>query len=556
MKKIAVTLLALILSAVFLSACGSKEPGVDPDTHKITVYRYQALGDVDGTEDEKVMNALADKFYADTGIKIKLQVDYYSHSVLPTKVDSNWTKKSADMDGVLHYISEDHGCATLRYATSKDTVRDFEPLVSEYGQNIMKYLSMNDENAVRRMSCYTNVEGEFKMNYLVTAKEENLFGLLVRKDYMREVQSITGLDPEKYDALNENYEHMTITQFSNLLYALKQHFDSTQLKYPLVGAPWDINYTIAPALEADCYSIQQEADGKYAPAQFSPQVAEWYDLIQQWAADGVWESEAASVADSMRRSWFVAGQAAVYAAYPTVENIITAKRYLEKNNPSAEYMVIAPLADKNGVVHGYGNNGSPDGLIIPNKADDAEVLVQYIDWLYSDPDNYELAEYGIKGEHWVEGEDRVVGGKTYKTWVYPDGKEDQFNENPPYSGKYNLLENIYVSHRVRGDYDTTELTWYDLITDKFEVYHNNKIEGIWIGSCPREFASQFNVIDGNYVDNVRSYPWAGLLNDGKTASECLNEYVTSCHAQQQGYLDWLNELVAKAKQFKQSKFGV
>ena len=149
-----------------------------------------------------------------------------------------------------------------------------------------------------------------------------------------------------------------------------------------------------------------------------------------------------------------------------------------------------------------------------------------------------------------------MGGKTYKTWVYPDGKEDQFNENPPYSGKYNLLENIYVSHRVRGDYDTTELTWYDLITDKFEVYHSNKIEGIWIGSCPREFASQFNVIDGNYVDNVRSYAWAGLLNDGKTASECLNEYVTSCHAQQQGYLDWLNELVAKAKQFKQSKFGV
>lgn len=561
MKK----LLALILvgcSILGLFGCGKGGDKTDGDEHKITIYRYMDLGLGEGTEDEAVERAIAEKFYQDTGIKIRLDVKMYSHSELQTKVDTNWTKRSADMDGVLHYVSEDYGCATLRYATSSDTVKDLEPLVEQYGPNIKNYMGMDDENANRRMSHYVNNDGEFKMNYLIATHNDGPYGLLVRKDYMKAVQDVTGLDPEDFDVMNDGYRSMTITEFNDLLYALRDEYDKTEMKYPIIGAPWDINYTLANSLGADCYSIQYDADGRYAPAQFSPQVAEYYDMLQRWSYDGVWESEAANVADSQRRGWFIAGQAAVYAAAPTAENVITTKRYLEQQNPMAEYMVIAPLATKDGVVNGYTNTWGPDGLIIPEKADDAEVLIQYIDWLYSDVENYELAQYGIKGTHWVEGDDRTVNGKTYKTWLYPDAKAEEYSVNTPYQGRYNLLENVNISNRVRGDYNTMEFTWYHNIVDGFPVYHSNKVEGFWIGNCPRDYKAQFNSIDGNYVEHVRSYAWAGIYRvnpdtgEQETCSETLADYIATRKIDAKGYLDWLNDYIATAKAFKLEKFGV
>ena len=102
------------------AACG-KSNG-DSAEHIITLYRYTSLGLDEGTEDEVVERAIADKFYKDTGYKIKLDVKLFTHNELKSKVDTNWAKRTADMDGVLHYVSEDHGCATLPYATMKNTV--------------------------------------------------------------------------------------------------------------------------------------------------------------------------------------------------------------------------------------------------------------------------------------------------------------------------------------------------------------------------------------------------------------------------------------------------
>lgn len=574
MKKKLLAALSLALVLVFGAGCGTigdfggnggegpggdggGPSGGDGSVHTITIYRYQTLGLSEGADDDTVKKAIEDKFAADTGIKIDLQVKMYTQTDLPPQVDTNWTRRSADMDGVIHYVSEDYGCATLRYATVSDTVKEFTPLVETYGQNIMKYIRMNDEDHLHEMSCYVREDGEgdFKMNYLVSVETEGKYGLIVRKDYMREVQQYTNLDPDEYDATSSDCKNMTIDQFVGLLQAIKDHLSDRVTRYPLIGAPWDINYTIASAFGADAYSIQQEADGKYAPAQFGPNVAKWYDAIQSWAQKGLWEPESSNVADSTRRSWFASGQAAVYSAEPTVENLIATSRLVRAQDPTAEVMLIAPLADNEGHVNGYSNPYAPDGIIIPEKSNDAEVLVQYIDWLYSDPENYELAALGVKGTHWVEGDDFTVNGNTYKSWRYPDEKVDEYNENSPYNGKFLLLKNINVSNRVRGDYNSTEKKWYDLITKTLPVWHSNTIEGIWIGAAPRKYSTQFNDIDGQYVDEVRSYAWSGQLNGGKTCSEVIAEYIATCHEKDQGYLDWLNETVAAAKAFKTSKFG-
>ena len=104
----------------------------------------------------------------------------------------------------------------------------------------------------------------------------------------------------------------------------------------------------------------------------------------------------------------------------------------------------------------------------------------------------------------------------------PDGKEDEFNENPPYSGEYLILENINVSNRLRGDYNTLEKRWYVLATNEFQSYSSNDIEGVWLPTIPRDLKSAYNQMTGPYVESIRSVAWAGLGD--KPITELLAEH--------------------------------
>lgn len=555
MKRLKNILVFFLITFFCIGAVACKDNGgLDPDTHLLTFYTYRDVGVVDGTEDEVVAEAIGNKFFEDTGIKIKLDVKLYTQADLPIKVDMDWIKKTADLDGVIHYISEDAGCATLKYATEEDTVKDMAPLLETYGKNILAKISENDTDHFFEKASYVRCGDEFKRNYITSVTPTSRYGMLIRKDLMRSVQSITNLDPEDYDVMNDGYKNMTITQFNDLVYALKENVSS--IKYVIAAYPWDLNNVIAPVFETDAYTIQQDSDGRYVPTQFTTNMAEYSQQLYEWARDGIWENESLNATNTDRRGWFSLGQAAVFASTPTIDNLIGTARYLQTANPNAEYMMIAPLADENGEVHGNKKGTDPDAMIIPEKSTDAEVVVQYIDWLYSDPENYELALYGVKGTHWIEGEEKTINGQVYKTWAYPDAKVAEFNENPPYSGKFCILKNINVSNRIRADYNMEESKWYSLVRDIFPSYAGNAIEGIWIGTVPREYANQYQEIDGTYVNNLRGYVWSGkAFPDGKSALEAFTEYASQKKASCKDYLDWLNDFIAQSKNFFSELFG-
>ena len=82
-----------------------------------------------------------------------------------------------------------------------------------------------------------------------------------------------------------------------------------------------------------------------------------------------------------------------------------------------------------------------------------------------------LTLYGVKGVDWVDGEDFTYGGNTYKTWRYPDDKADEYLMKPPYTGKYMLLQNINVSNRIRGHYNTVEKKWFTSLYFDFPQYN-------------------------------------------------------------------------------------
>lgn len=559
LKKI----LAIVLAICSLLMCvgcvdsgdGSDDPTIDEGkTYTLTIYRSRDSGMTDGERDEAVKAAIEEKFYKETGIKIVLDVKIYTNTQITDMVDVNFNNKNKNIDGIIHYLSEDTGSAITKYAKDVESVIDLDPVLAEYGPNILAAIRENDTNHIADRSGYFPYDGEYYRTALTSFAKEGGFGILMRKDLMAAVQDKTGLNPDDYDITNPNYKSMTISEFEKVMRAIKED-TGNDVSIPVTGAPWDLQRTVATALGVNTMSgYGLDENGKYVPQQFTPNWSKYVDLMYNWAKDGIWESESNSVTDDQRQTWFIAGTAAAYLAYPTAEQLIAlSKKFYAANTGSEELMVIAPFASENEkgeclyedgkqVVNGnLKTYRSFYGMIIPYRSENYPVLIKFLDWTYASAENYELCKYGVKGVDWVEGDDFVSNGVTYKTWAYPDGKAEEYLQKPPYTGKFLLLPNINISDRICAHYDTTEKLWYTELYYGFPQFGDPNTEGIWLPEVPREFSSAVTEVEGQYVDEIRSFAWVGLKNQGKTPVELLQEY----HGLRTTYADYFNWLDAQ-----------
>ena len=541
-----------VLSLGVFVACGDRLPA---GTTELVFYRARSNNMADGTYDEDVTRALEDKFFEDTGKRIKLTMHMYSGDDLPTQVDANFNRARSQMDGVAHYVSEDGGSAILKYAKEPGATIELSELLEEYGQNILKYVRMNDENHLAERAAYVPVEGEFQMNILPSYEQECSFGILLRRDMVEQVKSKTGIDPEEYDILNDDYKNMSFGDFDKLMRAIKESVPG--INYSVTGAPWDIGRVIAPVFGVDYTNSAIDENGNFVPTQLDEKYGEYIDLMYTWAKDGVWEKDSANMTDDTRLNMFISGKAACFIAYPEVTNLITVANKFNAANkdPNAELMMIAPLADEEGNVNGFMKEARCfQGMILPFKTENAQLVIEFIDWMYSDAENYELAKHGIKGEHWVEGTDITINGKVYKTWQYPDDKTDEFSETMPYSGMWELLPNINVSNRVNGAYNTNQRTWYIRCTQEFPCFGTAETEGIWYADIPTDYNHESDKL-GEFEGNIRGKAWAGITDDqGRTPKEMWEAYREEVYATCGDLLTYLDTEYEKAIEFFGNKF--
>lgn len=567
MKKIIVSVLVIISILAIAAGCGSNNnTGMEGDAYVLTVYRARSSGMTDGTDDAKVTKALEDKFYADKGIKIKLVMKIYTNSDLPQQIDLNIGNKNQPMEAVMHYLSEDVGSAITKYAKEDSATIDLEPLLNQYGQNILAKMRENDVNNLCERAGYFPIGDSYKHNALTGFEEEGGFGILLRKDYMQQVMSVTGLDPEDYDIQNDSYKNMTVYEFDRVMRAIKNKVNGIQ--YPVSGYPWDLGRVVATAFGVDAMNFGVDLDNNYVPPQFMPGFERYIDLMYQWNKDGIWEKDNIAMTEESRLTKFVAGQSAAFMCYPEAKQLIKISNTFRAANPDSELMMIAPLANNdesgNPIMEGdtrqvYGNLKTArafTGLIIPFRAKNADKLVQFIDWMYENPENYELAKYGIKGEHWIEGEDRIIQNVSYKTWAYPDAKSAEFMVAPPYSGMWELLPNINVSNRISAHYNTVETNWYISLYKEFPNFSYNESEGIWLPSVPRSLGAQAQDVDGKYVDNVRGKAWAGILGEGGlTPKQLLANYIADVKIADADYFQFLTTSYNNAIEFFNQNLG-
>lgn len=569
MKKLIAALLFVLLACSTLLAGCANDGKTAGGEYIITVYRVRSSGMVDGTDDDKVTAALEKKFKEDTGIGIKLNMIMENNDSLPQKVDLDYGKANQPMDLVYHYVSEDlSGSAVMKYAKEAESVVELSSLMEEYAPDLLAKIRENDTDHVAERSGYVmQTDGSYKNVIIPTHTNESVFSILIRKDLMKKVQNKTGLDPEDYDIANEGYQNLSLKEFENLLIEMKAAEPS--VSYSISGYPWDIERVISPALGVDGRNYAFDENGKLVPPQLGKGFGDSLQLMYDWISKKIYEPSSNNLTETQMRSNFLTGKSAAFICYPEVENLIEVVRTAQAMNqvPNAEYMLLAPLASVDSAGNTVMENGKPKvngfiknprsfcGSIIPRKSKHPEITLQFLNWLASDPENYELAKYGIKGEHWIEGDEKTIGGVTYQTWEYPPAKSEEFKLKPPYSGKWDLIENINVSNRLRGDMNTQESRWYAAITYEFPTFSSG-IEGIWLPKADTKYSSAATQLEQNYVTNVRGNAWTGEAGaGGKNALALWRDYNTDIRKTAAEYLQYIDESYHKVLDAFHSKFG-
>ena len=521
LKKILCAVTAMIV-AISFAACGKTDASVgesssqpiesnstsggtkyDPATRpagkKIVIYcgGSSEYSVVKGTEEKVVKKAVEDAYYADTGISLDLDVQYLGTNMQSVLANSLVAHDQVDI--VVSHTRFDSGIDD--YAIGQGIYYDLGRLISRYGTNISEKTDLNT------MTTFTE-EIVGIPSYVNPYKH----GILVRKDYMRAV----GYTDDAAEAQEKGLTLLTtIEQFEDMCKKMKsknvtgQDEDSA---YSVSGAIWDIEKVFTGAFSNAGYFFYGETQNEKGETIIAPGFAQegFKDLLQmeyRWVKDAkILPSDANTQSLEASEGQFISGLTGVFMTDPTVSHLIKVARKTKALNPEAEFTVLGPLAqektpEKKGFMRlstGY------KAAVVMSTSKNAEDIVKYVNWMYSDVKNYNLCMYGVEGAHWVNNGDG--------TYSYPEGKESYLTK-APYSGIFALVENQNMSDLLYSGYTEQERGWITASRNKDFYVDNDIIDYI----LPRNAGmSKLHSASLNmYWNGVAASAWSGNANPSR-----------------------------------------
>ena len=555
-KKVFCLIMALAI-ACSLMACGGKkndsgssqqssgsgdgkyDPATRPAGKKIVIYcgGSSEYSVVKGSEENDVKKAVEDAYYADTGVSLDFQVSYLGTNM--TSVLANSLVAHDQVDVVISHTRFDSGIDD--YAIGQGIYYDLARLVARYGHNISEKTDLNtmttfNDELVGIPSCVNPYK----------------HGILVRKDYMR----AAGYTDDAVEAEEKGLTLLTtIEQFEDMCKKMKskaitgQDSDSS---YSISGAIWDIEKVFSGAFANAGYFFYGETTNDKGETIIAPGFAQegFKDLLQmeyRWVHDSkILPSDANTQSLEASEGQFVAGLTGVFMTDPTVSHLIKVARKAKAQNPEAEFTVLGPLAqekspEKKGFMRlstGY------KAAVVMSSSSNAEDIVKYLNWMYSDEENYNLCAYGVEGKHWVNNGDG--------TYSYPEGKESYLTK-APYSGIFSLVENQNMSNLLYSGYTAEERAWIANSQNESCYVKNDIIDYI----LPRNAGmSQLHSTSLNtYWNGVAASAWSGNTNPSNKSSEnpkmTLAEFYRVNYLEDDAeYLDFLTQQYNIMKQMR------
>jgi len=542
MKKITLLLLALIMAFSF-AACGDKDnssstPGggsEKPDwsvakqtATRITIYVdesniYGAY--ISGSDENRVKDAIERKFYEDTDNAINLSIQYLTHDNFSTQFGG--VMSTGQWDAAISYLGQ---AGLEETVLTQNIAMDLASTIAEHGSNLVK--------AVDKQALYATTTLDNKIIGIPSVNKTKNKGVLIRKDYMTKV----GYTESKAEAEASNGTLkfcQTLDDFTDMLRKMKAEIPACTM--PLIGNAYDMEFTLtAGACGTAGYqykSVRRDAQGnvlEVVPGWLSDGYQDVLNYEYTWQKEGLWEADWTVKSDSQRISDFTNGKGAVYCVGSQILDLISVARQVKEANSAAEFTILQPLdaVDENGVaIEGTGAyveaSRTTDCLIVNKRSQKSDLIIKYLDWMYSSVENYELCAYGIEGEHWVDA------GEGF--YSYPAGMADRYLRNPPYSGVFALLHNDELSYRLYNSYTQEELGWIQTVENARTM--KNETDAMLFYDMSATAGVNFTNAEANMYLNCATKAWEGT---GDPANTYPVEYAS--YRQQAGdYITWLTD---------------
>lgn len=534
MKKLLCTLLAVFMIFT-ISACdrGPKDPGTGglsweeakENATEITVYvdASNLYGTyVKGNAEAYVKDTIEKKFYEDTGNAVNFKVNYESHNTFTTKFGAVMTTGQWDM--AVSYL----GQAGLDEVVLKQEVAmDLSDLIDNY-ENITTAIAQDV------MYATTTLTGEIVgLPSSVLSKNK---AILIRKDYMTQVGYTE--DKAEADASNGQLKLcQTIEDFTQMLREMKEKIPACTK--PLIGNSYDIEFAItAGACGTPGYqyrSVNYNSDGSVKNV-VPGWLSEGYDKVLAyeylWQKEGLWEKDNSVISREQRITDYSNGKGAVFCDDANILDLIDVARQVKSVDEDAEFTILNPLDAVDEQGKAIENSGAfveiskaTDAMIINKRSKDAEIILEYFDWMYSSVDNYELCAYGVKGEHWVDAGEGL--------YSYPADKIDRFLTSPPYSGVFKFLNNDDFAYRMFDGYTTQEKEWIEQTRNARTI--KNPTDCMLFYNMTSAVAGEYQTAENNFYLACPTKAWDGSADPATTYPEWSQAYFD----QTPNYIAWL-----------------
>ncbi len=224
---------------------------------------------------------------------------------------------------------------------------------------------------------------------------------------------------------------------------------------PISGAWWDFAPILCPALDIykwDAHIIDDEKKMILTGSKHND-FYKYFQTLQKWYSLEYLDDDYLSANFEQMKQRFINGKTVFL--FNHVERTHDWGLELLKIDPLAELTVI-PELNGNGVWSGSGAVG--EVLIIPESSQNKVELIRFLDWIYSDEDNYLLTSSGIEGLHYeMNGGYLETIGETLYQGVYTplyhkDMQTGRSDRSPFWKDAYDKVSSVeWESDPLKGE---------------------------------------------------------------------------------------------------------